>query len=142
MEENEILEDQIEANDNEEQLEAEQHTDEVEASEADEQEQLDPLEKAEKELAELKDQYLRKVAEFENYRKRTLKEKTELILNGAEKTVDAMLPVVDDMERAIDNASKSDDVKAIREGLDLIFKLFYFSILSLNDMVEFIEPFI
>ena len=124
MEENEILEDQIEANDKEEQLEAEQHTDEVEASEADEQEQLDPLEKAEKELAELKDQYLRKVAEFENYRKRTLKEKTELILNGAEKTVDAMLPVVDDMERAIDNASKSDDVEAIREGLDLIFKKF------------------
>ena len=80
------------------------------------------MEKLQEELAELKDQYLRKVAEFENYRKRTLKEKTELILNGAEKTVDAILPVVDDMERAMANAEKTDDVDALKEGMDLIFK--------------------
>lgn len=85
-------------------------------------EEKDPMEKLEEELAELKDQYLRKVAEFENYRKRTLKEKTELILNGAEKTVDAILPVVDDMERAMANAEKTDDVDALKEGMDLIFK--------------------
>lgn len=86
------------------------------------EEEKDPMEKLEEELAELKDQYLRKVAEFENYRKRTLKEKTELILNGAEKTVDAILPVVDDMERAMANAEKTDDVDALKEGMDLIFK--------------------
>ena len=85
-------------------------------------EEKDPLEKAEAEIAELKDQYLRKVAEFENYRKRTLKEKTELILNGAEKTVDAILPVVDDMERAMANADKTEDIEAMKEGMDLIFK--------------------
>ncbi|MBR1621137.1 MAG: nucleotide exchange factor GrpE, partial [Prevotella sp.] len=85
-------------------------------------EEQDPLEKAETEIAELKDQYLRKVAEFENYRKRTLKEKTELILNGAEKTVDAILPVVDDMERAMANADKTEDIEAMKEGMDLIFK--------------------
>ena len=85
-------------------------------------EEQDPLEKAEAEIAELKDQYLRKVAEFENYRKRTLKEKTELILNGAEKTVDAILPVVDDMERAMANADKTEDIEAMKEGMDLIFK--------------------
>lgn len=87
-----------------------------------EEEEKDPMEKLQEELAELKDQYLRKVAEFENYRKRTLKEKTELILNGAEKTVDAILPVVDDMERAMANAEKTDDVDALKEGMDLIFK--------------------
>lgn len=86
------------------------------------EEEKDPMEKLQEELAELKDQYLRKVAEFENYRKRTLKEKTELILNGAEKTVDAILPVVDDMERAMANAEKTDDVDAMKEGMDLIFK--------------------
>lgn len=87
-----------------------------------EAEEKDPLEKAVAEIAELKDQYLRKVAEFENYRKRTLKEKTELILNGAEKTVDAILPVVDDMERAMANADKTEDIEAMKEGMDLIFK--------------------
>ena len=86
------------------------------------EEEKDPMEKLQEELAELKDQYLRKVAEFENYRKRTLKEKTELILNGAEKAVDAILPVVDDMERAMANAEKTDDVDALKEGMDLIFK--------------------
>lgn len=98
---------------------AEECKDDEKQEEAEEQ---DPLEKAEAEIAELKDQYLRKVAEFENYRKRTLKEKTELILNGAEKTVDAILPVVDDMERAMANADKTEDIEAMKEGMDLIFK--------------------
>ena len=60
-----------------------------------------PLEKAEEEIAVLKDKYLRSVAEFDNYRKRTLKEKTELILNGSEKAVTSILPILDDMERAL-----------------------------------------
>lgn len=92
----------------------------------------DPLETALQEIENLKDQYLRKVAEFENYRKRTLKEKTELILNGAEKTVDAILPVVDDMERAMASADTTDDLDSIREGFDLIFKKLIKSLESLG----------
>ena len=68
------------------------------------------------------DKYLRKLAEFENYRKRTMKEKADLVLNGAERTVNAFLPVVDDMERAIENAAKSEDVEVLREGMNMIFQ--------------------
>ncbi|MCI6337668.1 MAG: nucleotide exchange factor GrpE, partial [Prevotella sp.] len=68
--------------------------------------------------------YLRSVAEFDNYRKRTLKEKAELILNGGEKTVVAILPVIDDMERAIANGSKTDDPEVLREGIQLIYNKF------------------
>lgn len=80
----------------------------------------DPLAEALKEIEILKDKYLRSVAEFDNYRKRTLKEKTELILNGSEKAVQAFLPIIDDMERAIENAEKTDDIEVIREGMKLI----------------------
>lgn len=102
--------------------ETDKESDATDINDSSDEEEKDPMEKLQEELAELKDQYLRKVAEFENYRKRTLKEKTELILNGAEKTVDAILPVVDDMERAMANAEKTDDVDALKEGMDLIFK--------------------
>ena len=87
-----------------------------------EKEEKDPLKEAEEKLKEQEDKYLRLRAEFENFRKRTIKEKAELIINGAEKTVQAVLPVVDDMERAVANAQKSDDVEALREGMDLIYK--------------------
>lgn len=80
------------------------------------------LTEAQKQLAELKDQYLRKAAEFENYRKRTIKEKSDLILNGAESTVKAILPILDDFERAV--ADKTEDAKAIKEGMQLIFNKF------------------
>ena len=76
------------------------------------------------ELETLKDKYLRTVAEFDNYKKRTLKEKTELILNGSEKTVTTFLPILDDMERAIANAGKSADITAIEEGWELIYNKF------------------
>ena len=66
---------------------------------------VDPLEEANRQIEDLKDKYLRSVAEFDNYRKRTLKEKAELILNGGEKAVTAILPVIDDMERAIATVS-------------------------------------
>ena len=84
-------------------------------------EEKDPLEQAQAEIAELKNQLLYKVAEFENYRKRTLKEKADLILNGGEKAVSAILPVIDDMERAIENGGKTDDPQVLREGMELIF---------------------
>lgn len=95
-----------------------------EESKVDAKEERDPLKAAEEKIAELNDKYLRKVAEFDNYRKRTLKEKTELILNGGEKTITKILPVIDDMERAIANGEKTDDVVALREGMDLIYKKF------------------
>ena len=76
------------------------------------------------ELETLKDKYLRTVAEFDNYKKRTLKEKTELILNGSEKTVTTFLPILDDMERAIANASKATDITAVEEGWELIYNKF------------------
>ena len=86
-------------------------------------EEKDPLEAAQEENAKLKDQLLRTIAEFENYKKRTLKEKTELILNGGEKTISAVLPILDDFERALAD-THTDDPAAIKEGMDLIFKKF------------------
>ena len=82
------------------------------------------LEAANKEIEELNDKLLRKIAEFDNYRKRTLKEKTELILNGGEKTIVSILPVIDDMERALKNMKNADDVAAVLEGVELIYKKF------------------
>ena len=100
---------------------AETAEDKADEAAAEEEEEKDPLEKAQDEIAELKDKYLRSVAEFDNYRKRTLKERAELILNGGEKVLSAILPVVDDMERAIENGAKTDDAQVIREGMELIF---------------------
>lgn len=85
------------------------------------EEQLDA---AKKEIEDLNDKLLRKIAEFDNYRKRTLKEKTELILNGGERTIVAILPVIDDMERALNNMKTAEDVAAVEEGVRLIYKKF------------------
>jgi len=94
------------------------------SEEAEEAEEKDPLEKAQEEIAELKTQLLYKAAEFDNYRKRTLKERAELILNGGEKFITAILPVLDDMERAIANGEKTDDPEVLREGMTLIYQKF------------------
>lgn len=109
---------------------AEQENDADEADSANMSEEKSPLEVANEEIAALKDKYLRTVAEFDNYKKRTLKEKTELILNGGEKTVTAILPVLDDFERAL--ADKTEDAVAIKEGMELIFKKFVKSLESLG----------
>ncbi len=127
---------QPEAQATEQQPKDEQATEEALAAEkaeekADEKpEEKDPLAEANAKIAELKDQYLRLAAEFDNYKKRTLKEKAELILNGGQKTVTAILPVIDDMERAL--ASKSEDPKAIQEGVENIFKKFLKTLESLG----------
>ena len=97
---------------------------EPQAEVAEEAEAKDPLEAAKEKIEELNDKYLRKVAEFDNYRKRTMKEKAELILNGGERTITKILPVIDDMERAIENGKKTEDVETLREGMDLIYKKF------------------
>ena len=84
----------------------------------------------EEQIEELKKQALYKQAEFENFRKRTLKEKADLILSGGEKTITAILPVLDDFERAI--ADQSDDPAAIKEGMKLIFQKFQKTLESLG----------
>ena len=96
----------------------------VEAPPAPEASAEEQLEAANAEITSLKDQLLRKIAEFDNYRKRTIKEKTDLILNGGEKTIVTILPVLDDMERALKNMQKAEDVNAVLEGVELIYKKF------------------
>lgn len=83
------------------------------------------LKTATKTIEEQKDKYLRLSAEFDNYRKRTMKEKAELIKNGGEKTISAILPILDDMERALQNAAKTEDLDAIRQGIELISQKFH-----------------
>ena len=82
------------------------------------------LEEAQAKIAELNDKYLRLMAEFDNYRKRVMKEKTELIKSAGTKVITTILPVLDDMERAEQNMEKMDDVAALKEGLLLIFDKF------------------
>ena len=82
------------------------------------------LEKAQEAIEEQKDKYLRLSAEFDNYRKRTIKEKAELILNGGEKSLSSILPVVDDFERAIKTMETATDVNAVKEGVELIYNKF------------------
>ncbi len=84
-------------------------------------EEKDPLAVAQAEIEELKKQALYKAAEFDNYRKRTMKERAELILNGGEKVITTLLPVLDDMERALESGQKTDDVQVLREGMELIY---------------------
>ena len=101
---------------------AEAQAEEANGEKAPAEEELDPLVAAQNEAEQWKDKYIRLVAEFENYKKRTLKENTELILNGSEKTVAAILPILDDFERA--TADKTEDPQAIKEGYELIYKKF------------------
>ena len=112
------------------QNESETQTEDANKEEAPAEEQLDPLTAAQIEAEQWKDKYIRLAAEFENYKKRTLKEKSELILNGSEKTVAAVLPVIDDFERA--TADKTDDPQAIKEGFELIYKKFMKTLESLG----------
>ena len=79
------------------------------------------LAKSEAEIADLKDRLLRQMAEFDNYRKRTMKEKAEIILNGSAGVVTDILPVIDDLERCISNSAKSEDYGALKEGIELIY---------------------
>lgn len=81
----------------------------------------DKLAKSEAEVADLKDRLLRQMAEFDNFRKRTMKEKAEIILNGSASVVTDILPVIDDLERAIANSAKSEDFNALKEGVELIY---------------------
>ena len=108
---------------------AEQETDAAQDSAQDEKEEPqekeetveERLAKNEAEIADLKDRLLRQMAEFDNYRKRTMKEKADIILNGSAGVVTDILPVIDDLERAIANSAKSEDFSALKEGIELIY---------------------
>ncbi len=78
----------------------------------------------EEELAKEKKEYLFLMADFDNYRKRTLKEKQDLVKNGCEKALADLLPVVDDFDRALATLEKADNIDAVREGVELIYKKF------------------
>lgn len=107
---------------NTEEQAAEAAPDTENTTEAEPAEEKDPLDVALAEIEELKTQALYKAAEFENFRKRTIAEKTELILNGGQNVIKAVLPVLDDIERAIENAPKADSIEALEEGWELIAK--------------------
>lgn len=97
---------------------------ENEAPQTEEERLAQELGKANRQIEEQKDKYLRLSAEFDNYRKRTMKEKAELILNGGEKSISSILPIVDDFERALKNMETATDVAAVREGVELIYNKF------------------
>ncbi len=93
-----------------------------------EQQEQTPEEKIaelEKQVEELKRQQLYKVAEFDNFRKRVMQEKADLIKNGGTKVITTLLPIIDDLERAQQNMDKYEDVAAVKEGLNLIIEKFF-----------------
>lgn len=93
-----------------------------------EQQEQTPEEKIaelEKQVEELKRQQLYKVAEFDNFRKRVIQEKADLIKNGGTKVITTLLPIIDDLERAQQNMDKYEDVAAVKEGLNLIIEKFF-----------------
>lgn len=99
-----------------------------EIKETEEPRELTPEEKItelEKQIEELKKQQLYKVAEFDNFRKRVMQEKAELIKNGGSKVITTLLPVIDDLERAQQNMDKYEDVAAVKEGINLIIDKFF-----------------
>jgi len=95
---------------------------EVEEEEEEEEEQKEPT--AEEKLAELQDKYLRLTAEYDNFRKRTLKEKIELQKSANVELLSALLPVADDFDRALQSVDEAKDIEAVKEGLKLIFGKF------------------
>ncbi len=123
IEENEILNENV----------AENAAAQQEESLTGEEQQRSELDEANEKIAELNDKYLRQVAEFDNYRKRTMKEKAELIKNGGERVMESILPVLDDFERALQNMSKDENAKEILTGIELIYNKFT-SILKQNGL--------
>ena len=137
-EEEELKQNQAANEETEAQTEETQNKEEGNEELTNEQKLEKELEAANKAIEEQKDKYLRLSAEFDNYRKRTMKEKAELIKNGGEKTISAILPILDDMERALQNAQKSEDIQAVCEGIELISQKFQ-KVLALEGL-EKMEP--
>ena len=100
-----------------------ENTDEQAANEPEETPE-DKIAQLTKQIEDEKKEYLFLMAEFDNFRKRTIREKAELIRNGAEKALGDMLPIVDDFERAIKANENADDIDAVKEGFSLIYNKF------------------
>ena len=96
----------------------------AEAKDAKEETADEKVERLKKELEQAKKEYLFLMAEFDNFRKRTLKEKQDLVKYGSQEAMRNLLPVVDDFERAIDSISKADDLDSAKEGINLIYNKF------------------
>lgn len=137
-EEKELKQKQVADEKAENQSEETQHKEEANEELTNEQKLEKELEAAQKTIEEQQDKYLRLSAEFDNYRKRTMKEKAELIKNGGEKAINAVLPILDDMERALQNAQKSEDIQAVCKGIELISQKFQ-KVLA-QEGLEKIEP--
>ncbi len=120
----EELKNQTAPNECDEEVTEQEASQENEAPLTEEEKLAQELEKANEQIEEQKDKYLRLSAEFDNYRKRTMKEKAELILNGGEKSISSILPIVDDFERALKNMETATDVAAVKEGVELIYNKF------------------
>ena len=127
----EELKTQATPNECDEEIVGQEASQENEAPLTEEEKLVQELEKANEQIEEQKDKYLRLSAEFDNYRKRTMKEKAELILNGGEKSISSILPIVDDFERALKNMETATDVAAVKEGVELIYNKFM-SVLGQN----------
>ncbi len=123
VEEEELLDDAqaTEDQDDQEVTVVKEGTEEPQEEEHEEEDEITSLKS---QISNLQDKYLRSVAEFDNYRKRTTKEKAELILNGGSNAIKAILPVLDDMERAIENGAKTEEPQVLREGMELIYQKF------------------
>jgi len=120
MEEKEIKDEELKQEETVTDTPAEEKAEETENLKVEEDPE-DPVAKLEKELKEQKDQYLRLMADFENYRKNQLKKVNDLLLYGGEEMIKKLLPVIDDFERAVEHNEKTEDVAALREGFKLIY---------------------
>ena len=123
----EVNEETVNENVEEQETAAEEQTDAAD-TQKEEKKELTPEEKIaelEKQVEELKNQQLYKVAEFDNFRKRVMQEKADLIKNGGAKVITTLLPIIDDLERAQQNMDNYEDVEAVKEGLNLIIDKFF-----------------
>lgn len=109
---------------NNEQASSEENNEETCEIQTEEESLQKALDEANEKAAILEDKYLRQVAEFDNYRKRTIKEKAELIKNGGERAIESILPVLDDFERALSNMAKDENAAEILTGVELIYNKF------------------
>ena len=115
------VEEKLNGEDLAEELKEEETGDQNEEEEPEEEEEEPKQEPtAEEKLAELQDRYLRLSAEYDNFRKRTLKEKIDLQKSANENLLSALLPVADDFDRALESVDKAEDVEAVKEGMNLI----------------------
>lgn len=123
----EVNEETVNENVEEQETAADEQTDAAD-TQKEEKKELTPEEKIaelEKQVEDLKNQQLYKVAEFDNFRKRVMQEKADLIKNGGAKVITTLLPIIDDLERAQQNMDNYEDVEAVKEGLNLIIDKFF-----------------